>query len=79
MGRDDQSASSSTALSSERIAEVDGVIFHITRWARDREDIVGLLLVGSCARNAARPDSDIDIVLLTTDEPRYLDDAAWAN
>ncbi|WP_244179068.1 nucleotidyltransferase domain-containing protein [Streptomyces rubellomurinus] len=40
--------------------------------------LVGLLLVESCARNAARPDSDIDIVLLTTDEPRYLDDAAWA-
>ncbi|MFI1740237.1 nucleotidyltransferase domain-containing protein [Streptomyces sioyaensis] len=34
-----------------------------------------LLLVGSCARDAARPDSDIDIVLLTADEPGYFDDA----
>ncbi|MFF3920075.1 nucleotidyltransferase domain-containing protein [Streptomyces sp. NPDC001852] len=31
-------------------------------------DIVGLLLVGSCARNAVRPDSDVDVALLTADE-----------
>ncbi|KOV68709.1 hypothetical protein ADK64_06735 [Streptomyces sp. MMG1121] len=76
--RDNQAASFGAALSPERIAEIDEIIGRITRWARGREDIVGLLLVGSCARNAARPDSDIDIVLLTTDEPRYLLDDAWA-
>ncbi|WP_225839321.1 nucleotidyltransferase domain-containing protein [Streptomyces sp. NK08204] len=78
MVRDDQAASFRTALPPERIAEIDEVIGRITRWARSREDIVGLLLVGSCARNAARPDSDIDIVLLTVDEPRYLLDDVWA-
>jgi hypothetical protein len=78
MGRDDRSISGSPGLSPARIAEIEEVIGRITRWARDRDDIVGLLLVGSCARNTARPDSDIDIVLLTTDEARYLDDAAWA-
>jgi predicted nucleotidyltransferase len=60
-----------------RIAEVDEVVQRITRWAADRADIVGLLLVGSFARDAAGPDSDVDLVLLTTDEPRYLD-GAWA-
>ncbi|MFB7334073.1 nucleotidyltransferase domain-containing protein [Streptomyces adustus] len=65
-------------LSPERAAEINDVIDRITRWARGREDVVGLLLVGSCARNAARPDSDIDIVLLTTDESRYLLENAWA-
>jgi predicted nucleotidyltransferase len=78
MGRDDPPAGSSTALSAERIAEIEEVIGLITRWARGRKDIVGLLLVGSCARNAARPDSDVDIVLLTTHEPRYLDTTGWA-
>ncbi|MER6075106.1 nucleotidyltransferase domain-containing protein [Streptomyces sp. NPDC001817] len=78
MVRDNQAASPRAALSPERISEIDEVIGRITRWARRREDIVGLLLVGSCARNAARPDSDIDIVVLTTDEPRYLLDDAWA-
>jgi len=34
--------------------------------------VVGLLLVGSYARDAARPDSDVDLVLLTTDRDAYL-------
>ncbi|MFK4600163.1 nucleotidyltransferase domain-containing protein [Streptomyces pristinaespiralis] len=63
--------------SPRRITEVDAFVQRIARWAADRADIVGLLLVGSFARDAAGPDSDVDIVLLTTDEPRYLD-GAWA-
>ncbi|MEW1654203.1 nucleotidyltransferase domain-containing protein [Streptomyces sp. NPDC093707] len=62
----------------QRVAEVREVTARITHWAAGRPDIVGLLLVGSYARNAARPDSDIDIVLLTTDRSRYADDA-WAD
>ncbi|GLW04533.1 nucleotidyltransferase domain-containing protein [Streptomyces lavendulae] len=65
-------------MSPARTAEIEEVIGRFTHWARDRDDIVGLLLVGSCARNAARPDSDIDVVLLTAEEARYLDDATWA-
>lgn len=78
MHRDDRPVNPPTALSPERAAEINEVIDRITRWARGREDIVGLLLVGACARNAARPDSDIDVVLLTTDESRYLLEDAWA-
>ncbi|GGS94712.1 hypothetical protein GCM10010206_66730 [Streptomyces cinerochromogenes] len=78
MHGDDQSVNLPTALPPERVAEINEVIDRITRWARDREDIVGLLLVGSCARNTARPDSDIDVVLLTTEESRYLREDAWA-
>jgi len=44
----------------------------------DRRDIIGLLLVGSCAGNAVRPDSDFDLIVLTTDEARYADNS-WAN
>ncbi|MFD7260127.1 nucleotidyltransferase domain-containing protein [Streptomyces sp. NPDC059874] len=77
MQRDDQPVSGSTGLPLERIAEIREVITRVTTWARGREDIVGLLLVGSCARGAARPDSDIDIVLLTTDALRYAE-SAWA-
>ncbi|MGW1591389.1 nucleotidyltransferase domain-containing protein [Streptomyces sp. NPDC002386] len=78
MHRDDQPVNLPTALSQERVAEINEVLDQITRWARGREDIVGLLLVGSCARNAARPDSDIDVVLLTTEESQYLREDAWA-
>ncbi|MCX5115274.1 nucleotidyltransferase domain-containing protein [Streptomyces sp. NBC_00378] len=65
-------------ISQERVAEVQEVIDRITRWATTRQDIVGLLLVGSYARNAARPDSDIDIVLLTTDQTQYFNNT-WAD
>ncbi len=78
MRRDDQPAPDPNAISPERRTEIEQVIDRITRWAGDRRDIVGLLLVGSCARNAARPDSDIDLVVLTTDEARYADNS-WAN
>jgi predicted nucleotidyltransferase len=75
---DDQPAHDPAVISPERAAETEDVIHHVTRWAGDRSDIVGLLLVGSCARNAARPDSDIDLILLTRDTTRY-SDLAWAD
>ncbi|MEV5205624.1 nucleotidyltransferase domain-containing protein [Streptomyces sp. NPDC053720] len=65
-------------ISQERAADAQEIIDRITRWAVNRQDIVGLLLVGSYARNAARPDSDIDIVLLTTDQTQYINNT-WAN
>jgi hypothetical protein len=38
----------------------------------------GLALVGSFARGAARPDSDVDLILLTDDPAAYVFDAGWA-
>ncbi|WP_445520820.1 nucleotidyltransferase domain-containing protein [Streptomyces sp. NEAU-174] len=78
MHRDDQPASKPSGISPERLAEAEEIIDRVTQWAADHDDVVGLLLVGSCARNAARPDSDIDLVLLTTDESQYSRNA-WAD
>jgi hypothetical protein len=61
-----------------RRTEVDGIVGRVTRWAVDRPDVVGLLLAGSYARDAARPDSDVDLILLTTDELSYADNS-WAD
>jgi hypothetical protein len=68
----------SAMISPERATEIEDVIHRVTRWASDRSDIAGLLLVGSCARDAARPGSDIDLILLTRDTTRY-SDLAWAD
>jgi predicted nucleotidyltransferase len=65
-------------VSPERAVEMADIVARVTRWASGRPDVVGLLLVGSYARNAARPDSDVDLVLLTTDRARYAGDA-WAD
>ncbi|MER6329597.1 nucleotidyltransferase domain-containing protein [Streptomyces sp. NPDC001034] len=56
----------------ERLDCVREFLDRLTRWATARGDVVGLLLVGSYARRAARPSSDVDVVLLTTDPTPYL-------
>jgi uncharacterized protein len=68
----------SAVIPPERTAEVEDVVNRVSRWVAVRDDIVGLLLVGSHARNAARPDSDIDLIVLTRDTTRYAD-RAWAD
>jgi uncharacterized protein len=47
-------------------------------WAKRRPDVRGVALVGSWARGAARPDSDVDLVVLTDDPQRYLEREDWA-
>lgn len=61
-----------------RQAEADSTVERFTRWAARRPDVMGLLLVGSYARGDARPDSDVDLVLLTTGPAQYLDRTVWA-
>lgn len=60
-------------------SEAEVLIDHVRSWASTREDIRALLLVGSFARGDARPDSDLDIVLITSNEDGYLDDTQWVS
>lgn len=53
------------------------MIAAVRRWAAGREDIRGLLLVGSHARGEARPDSDIDFVLLCERPRQFLEASDW--
>ncbi|RPJ27647.1 MAG: nucleotidyltransferase domain-containing protein [Chloroflexi bacterium] len=46
-------------------------------WASDQADVQAVALVGSYARSAARDDSDIDLVILTDQPSKYLDDIKW--
>ena len=46
-------------------------------WASSQADVQGVALLGSYARAAARDDSDIDLVVLTDQPSRYLDDIQW--
>ena len=51
----------------------------VTAWAREREDVRGLVLVGSLARTDAPADewSDVDVIAFVDDPALYLDDAGW--
>src|SRR6266487_5137338 len=46
-------------------------------WASAQRDVQGIALVGSYARGAARDDSDIDLVILTDQLPKYVEDIQW--
>lgn len=63
-------------VTDERSREVQSVVDMVTGWAADREDVRGVLVVGSWARGSARMDSDIDIVVLT-DNQRYAGLDVW--
>ena len=50
---------------------------HLLTWSALRDDIRAVILVGSYARGAARPDSDVDIRLLVVEPRTYTDDHSW--
>jgi predicted nucleotidyltransferase len=75
-GREDR-FTERAGVSPERAAERGSVADRVARWSAKRSDVAGLLLVGSCARGVARPDSDVDLLLLSTTPERYAADDAW--
>lgn len=50
----------------------------LREWASEREDIHALAIVGSHARGAATPDSDLDVMLLVAEIAPYFADTGWA-
>jgi uncharacterized protein len=61
-------------MSMERAEEF---IQRFATWAQAHPDILAVALVGSHARAAARPDSDIDLVLICARSADYLADLSW--
>ena len=47
------------------------------KWASAQRDVQSVALVGSYARGEAREDSDIDLVVLTDQFPKYVEDTQW--
>jgi uncharacterized protein len=57
--------------------QVDLIIEVVLAWATAQPEIRAVVLVGSHARGTARPDSDIDLVLLATDPDALRADTTW--
>lgn len=55
----------------------DNFIALVESWASTQPEIRAIALVGSYARKTARPESDIDLVLLASDRSPYLSDTSW--
>jgi len=52
-------------------------INQVIDWAKSEKGVLGVALVGSHARGEARLDSDIDLVIISSDPYRYIDDSSW--
>ena len=50
----------------------------LSDWAARREDVQAIAIVGSWARGTARPDSDVDVVIITDQPDRYVSADDWA-
>jgi predicted nucleotidyltransferase len=56
---------------------VEAFLSAFVEWAWQRDDIAAVAIVGSHARDSARLDSDVDLVILADDPIHYLRDTAW--
>ena len=59
-------------------AKVQAFLDQLSSWTAGQSQLSGVLLVGSQARSAGRPDSDVDLVLLAVDPQIYLKNIEWA-
>ena len=59
------------------MTEVEAINHKLNLLAEKNEDILAILLVGSYARNKQHDKSDIDIMIITTDETKYFSDYNW--
>ena len=57
--------------------DVQRLLLAIEAWASRRSDVLGLAVVGSWAQGSARPDSDLDIMLLVKSPAAYRADSRW--
>ena len=59
------------------LAERSDVLAAVLAWARSRADVLAVAVVGSVARGAAKPESDLDFVVLVDEPSRFRDDGRW--
>jgi predicted nucleotidyltransferase len=64
-------------MNQSQIEQFQRILTATTTWAEQRCDIHALALVGSWARNAAIPDSDIDLIALADDPQVFRTATAW--
>jgi predicted nucleotidyltransferase len=56
---------------------VERAIAELAAWAETEPRIAGVAIVGSHARGAARPDSDVDVVVLSETPDAFFADTSW--
>jgi predicted nucleotidyltransferase len=59
--------------------KIETFLRRVSKWAFTRADVLALAVVGSQARGAATPTSDLDLVLICTDPAQYLQNTDWVS
>ena len=57
--------------------DISSFLIQAESLGHQNEDIKSIILVGSYARGQARADSDIDLVIITTEPDSYINDTAF--
>jgi predicted nucleotidyltransferase len=57
--------------------EITSFLTETILWGEQNRSVLGILLVGSHARNAARSDSDVDLVILSNEKDNLISNHAW--
>jgi predicted nucleotidyltransferase len=73
-----RSGAAAKSESTQSTIKIDALLTQVKQWAEQQPDITGVLLVGSYARGTARQDSDVDLVILTSNPQRYVDTISFA-
>jgi GNAT superfamily N-acetyltransferase len=69
----------SVVLGKRVASDIAALRIRVTAWAAGDADVRAVALVGSYARDAAGPESDIDLVVLFADAGARLTDTAWTS
>ncbi len=56
---------------------ISAILKKIANWAETRSEILALALVGSYARGEAKPDSDIDLMVITSNTEFFRQNYDW--
>lgn len=56
---------------------IDKFLEKISNWAKNEEDILAIGLAGSYARNEAKEDSDVDLIIIVKDPEKYVLNNSW--
>ena len=57
---------------------IDGILQKLQEWvAKNNDDVLAVGYIGSWARGTARPDSDLDLIIVTTTPDKYLETSDW--
>jgi predicted nucleotidyltransferase len=59
--------------------QMDTFLRHFSRWASTQDDIHAVALVGSYARNTAREESDVDLVIIVKRPQAFLRNTEWTS